>query len=47
MFPLNITPPKYRESWLVSAADKYTSLDVLKKPKEWPKYLGIKINKRG
>lgn len=47
MFPLNITLPKYRESWLVSAADKYTSLDVLKKPKEWPKYLGIKINKRG
>ncbi len=41
MFPLNITPPKYKESWLVSTADKYSSLDVLKTPKEWPKYLGL------
>lgn len=45
MFPLNIIPPKYRESWIVTMADKYTSLDVLKSPKEWPKYLGLTRNK--
>lgn len=45
MFPLNIIPPKYREAWIVSMADKYVSLDVLKAPKEWPKYLGLTRNK--
>lgn len=46
MFPLNIIPPKYRESWIVSMVDKYTSLDILKSPKEWPKYLGFIKNKQ-
>lgn len=32
MFPLNITPPKYKESWLVTLCDKLVSLEVLKKP---------------
>ena len=41
MFPLNIAPPKYRESWLVSMIDKYSSMDVFKYPKEFPKYLGL------
>lgn len=41
MFPLNIHPPKYIESWMITLVDKYVSLDVLKTPKAWPKYLGI------
>ena len=42
MFPLNVHPPKYREAWLVSLADKKDSLKIFKHPKELPKYLGIK-----
>lgn len=30
MFPLNITPPKYIEGWLVTNADKFVSFDVIK-----------------
>lgn len=45
MFPLNVVPPIYSESWIVTLADKYISLAVFKNPKELPKYLGIK--KRG
>ena len=48
MFPLNIRPPKYKESWVVTMMDKKCSLNVLKHPSEYPKYLGIKkrrINK--
>lgn len=45
MFPLNVIPPLYIESWIVTMADKYISLAVFKNPKELPKYLGIK--KRG
>ena len=30
MFPLNITPPKYIEGWLVTTADKYVSMDVIR-----------------
>ena len=30
MFPINIIPPKYIEGWLVTIADKYVSLDVIK-----------------
>lgn len=41
MFPLNIKPPKYKESWIVSLMDKKNSLDVLKHPKEYPKFLGL------
>ena len=42
MFPLNITPPKYKETWVVTLMDKKCSLNVFKHPKEWPKYIGIK-----
>ena len=41
MFPLNITPPKYKESWIVTMADKKDSLEVLKHPTQYPKYLGL------
>jgi len=30
MFPLNIKPPKYIEGWIVTIADKYVSMDVIK-----------------
>lgn len=46
MFPLNITPPRYKEGWIVTIADKYVSLEIFKKPKELLKYVGIKSNKR-
>ena len=42
MFPLNITPPKYIESWIVTISDKIISLSILAHPKEYYKYLGIK-----
>ena len=29
MFPLNIVPPKYLESWLITLTDKYVSLEVV------------------
>lgn len=46
MFPLNIHPPKYIESWIVSLADKKVSLDVLKPSKATLKYLGITKKKK-
>ena len=42
MFPLNIHPPKYKEAWIITMVDKYVSADVLRTPKEWPKYLGLR-----
>lgn len=41
MFPLNICPPRYKEAWIITCVDKYVSMDVLKNPKVWPKYLGL------
>ena len=32
MFPLNITPPKYIESWVVTIADKWVSCEVIFNP---------------
>lgn len=32
MFPLNISLPKYKESWVVTLSDKLVSLEVAKKP---------------
>ncbi len=42
MFPLNVLPPSYLESWIVTLCDKYVSLDIFKDPKQIPKYIGIK-----
>lgn len=44
MFPLTLIPPKYIEGWIVTTADKYVSLEVLKKPKELPRYIGINLS---
>ncbi len=45
MFPLNIKPPKYKESWVVTMMDKKRSLNVLAHPSVWPTYLGLKRKK--
>lgn len=42
MFPLNISLPKYKESWVVTMMDKRCSLNILLHPSEYPKYLGFK-----
>lgn len=42
MFPLNIAPPKYKESWLVSLIDKCVSMEVLTKPEFFLLLLGIR-----
>ena len=42
MFPLNFIPPFYYESWIICFVDKYCSLEVLKEPKEWYKYIGLR-----
>ena len=41
MFPLNITPPKYKEAWLVSMADKIVSVEAIFQPKFIKSMLGI------
>ena len=41
MFPLNKVPPKTKEGWVVTTADKYVSLEVLKNPKFLPKLIGL------
>lgn len=48
MFPLNITPPKYKEGWIITTVDKYVSMEIFKDIKNLPKYVGIGIrNKKG
>ena len=46
MWPLTGIPPKYKESWLVCSADKKSSLNVVKHPKELPMYLGLRRKNR-
>lgn len=41
MFPLNKIPPKYKEAWIVSLADKIVSLETLLQPKFFFKLFGI------
>lgn len=41
MFPLNIHPPRYLESWIVSFADKKVSMNILKPNKAFLKYIGL------
>lgn len=45
MFPLNIHPPKYKESWVVTLMDKKCSISILGNPKVWLQYLGFKRKK--
>lgn len=47
MFPLNIHPPRYKEGWIVTFADKYVSGKVLKHPTQYYKYIGLQkiVNK--
>jgi len=42
MFPLNITPPKYKEAWVITMIDKRMSLKIFKNPKGILKYIGIR-----
>lgn len=46
MFPLNITPPRYFESWIIMVVDKYVSLEIFLKPKGLLKYVGIKKQRK-
>ena len=32
MFPLNIRPPKYKESWIITLSDKLVSMEILLHP---------------
>lgn len=45
MFPLTVIPPKYIEGWIITTADKYVSMEVFKKPKELPRYIGINLSR--
>lgn len=42
MFPLNIRPPRYIGSWIVTFSDKWVSLRIFKHPTQLPKYVGLK-----
>ena len=42
MFPINISLPKYKESWLVTLADKYVSMEVFAKPEFFLYLFGLK-----
>lgn len=42
MFPLNIKPPRYIGSWIVTFSDKIISIKVFKHPTKLLKYVGIK-----
>lgn|SRR5574344_712719 len=46
MFPLNIIPPKCSEGWIVTTADKYVSMDVLKDYKILLSFFFKKYQKR-
>lgn len=41
MFPLNKIPPRYKESWIVSIADKLVSLETLLQPKFFLRLFGL------
>lgn len=46
MFPLNLTPPRYKEGWVITAVDKYVSMEIFKDVKNLPKYVGLGIRKK-
>ena len=41
MFPLNIRPPRYKETWVITCVDKYVSMEIFKDIKNLPRYIGI------
>ena len=41
MFPLNVVPPLYFESWLICVIDKYCSCEIFLYPHKLYKYIGI------
>lgn len=41
MFPLNIRPPRYLGSWVVTISDKIVSLNIFKNPTKLYRYIGI------
>ena len=41
MFPLNKIPPRYKEAWIVSIADKLVSLETLLQPKFFLRLFGL------
>lgn len=43
MFPLNIVPPRYLESWIISSVDKYVSMEIFNEPSKLLMYIGIKV----
>lgn len=46
MWPLSMKFPKYRESWVVTMADKKDSLEAFKNIKELPIYIGLSKRKK-
>lgn len=46
MFPLNIKPPKYIGSWIITVSDKLVSLSIFRHPTKLPKYIGIKKRRK-
>lgn len=46
MFPLTPFPPKCLEGWYITTADKIVSFLNLPKITEFPKYVGIGVNKK-
>lgn len=43
MFPLNIVPPLYLESWIITIVDKYVSMEIFNEPSKLLMYAGIKV----
>ncbi len=41
MFPLTPIPPKYKEGWIITLADKKVSFANMPSFVNWPKYLGL------
>lgn len=46
MFPLNIKPPRYIGSWVVTISDKLISMNIFLHPSQLPKYIGIKKKRK-
>ena len=44
MFPLTIIPPRYKEGWIITMADKKVTFTNMPKIYNWPKYLGFNFN---